>query len=97
MRDIAAYRRLAHAHIDGIRIRVRQTYGADRARAEHRPVADRLPVNSSIGGLPHPSARPAEVVNHWLRKYTCDRGRPSTAKRADGTPLQGLEGVALCG
>src|SRR5712691_3572943 len=74
VRDVAADWRFAHADIDRVRIRIRQTNRADRTRAENRSVADRLPIDAAVDRLPNTAARAAEIKNHWLGRDARDRG-----------------------
>ncbi len=76
----------AGADIDDIRIRWRH---GDRAnRRDWLAVKNRLPGNTAVNGLPHPTAHAAEVINVWLAFNPAHGNGASATVRADHAPAQ---------
>ena len=90
MRDIAAYRRLAHAHVNDIRIGVGDGDRTDRTCAKDRVVAHRLPVHAAVRCFPNAAARRAVVIDKRLRGNAGDSRGTTAAIRSDAAILKCL-------
>src|SRR5688500_7757619 len=56
VRDVAANRRLTHADVNRVWIRIRDCDGANGACSKHRAIADRVPVDAAVCRFPNAAA-----------------------------------------
>src|SRR6185503_14676197 len=66
VRNVAANRRFAHAHIDCVWIGIGQSDRPNRTRPKNRAVSDRLPIDAPVCCLPNTAADAAKIENHRL-------------------------------
>ena len=92
VRDVAADRLLARAHVEDVRVRFRYRDRADRARLEVL-VGNDLPVRAAVRRLPDAAARRAEVIDQRLMAHAGHRRDASAAVRADASEFEAREPV----
>src|ERR1700684_3782325 len=89
MRNIAANASLARAHVDDVRIKLRNGNAANR-RCSFL-IEDRRPAHPAIGGLPHSAAGCAELICCRIAGNSAPLQGTPAAKRSDEPILHALE------
>ena len=91
--DVAAHGFLAGAHVNHVRVPLRNRNRADRAAEE--TVRHVVPVSAAVGGLPHTAAGGAEVVGFAILWNAGYRGGAAAPVRAYLAPFEAFEVLSI--
>src|SRR5207244_11773661 len=92
VRYVAADAALAHAHVDHVRVGLRDRDRTD-GRALEESVGRVLPVLAAIHRLPHAAAGRAEIEGVAIPRIARNGTDPTAAIRARATPFEPIEEV----
>ena len=92
VRHVAADAALAHAHVDDVRVGLRDRDRPDR-RALEEAIGRVLPVHAAVERLPHAAASGSEIEGVALARIARDGAHAPAAIRPGAAPLEAVEEI----